>query len=365
MTSGYLPRTGQHPSTSIPMVCLAVAVGIVHLAACGVPRARLSVPELVGKIARNECAGAGLARTPLLVALWTPTDTTYANYPAPEDRAAAGDSPPPLTPATPVQIGALTTSFLVPRLLGELAALGLTLDSVAIPVRRADGTPLRDITFGQLLRHRADLPVYEPPPTGTALDHLLTVDRLLREQDPSEVRGRYRFDHWNYTLAAEAIRTRKSGLPVARPRELAYNDRMPDSLRDALAVSRARAVAPQENQHPELFALSTAGVASTERLIALLHALDAERDTEAPSAPTTADRPNTRIGMGWFVVRLRDGRDVYLNSGQTRRHGAAVAYFPSTRTGVVVTAADSKRLDCLAMDILRNFNNDWRRQPAL
>ena len=335
----------------------ACALGIV-LVACAGTREGLSGPEVIDLIVRNECAAAQLRGTPMLVALVEPGDTTYIRYPRGLDAAM-------LDATTPVQLGAVTASFFVPSFLEQLYAAKLTLDSVAIPVRSADGRPMREITFADLLLHRSDLPVVSLAAELSPLDQLLAVDRLLREQDPTELRGRYRYDHWNYTLAREALRTRLQGMLPLRAPALAYNDRLPDSTRAALGTTVARAAdAPRERQHPELFAASTAGVASTYELIALLDSLSRADLANLPEAPTLPDRPNMTVVPGWHKLALADGRAAWLSTGRTRRHAAAVAYFPATQTGVTVVALDSKPLDCLALDILRNLNRDWKRQPA-
>jgi len=333
------------------IVCLYSVV----LSSCGTTKQGLTGTEVINQIIGNECAGSRLDGTNMLVTLWSPGDTSYINYPA----SVATD----LKPETPVQIGGLTSSFLIPVMLDQLQRLNLTLDSTAIPVYHKNGTLRRSITFSQLLLHHSDLPVYSPNSEGDALQHLLVVDDLLAKQPEKDITGTYRFTHWNYTLAAEAIRSRQSGLPQLRP-TLAYSDRLPDSTRSALARSQARLIAPKENQHPELFALSTAGIASTHQLISLLDSLSLVDLDALPEAPTHKDRPNTYVVPGWHKMYLKNGEHVYLNGGRTRRHSASVVYYPYTQTGVIAVATDSKQLDCLVMDILRNFNDNWKRKPT-
>lgn len=325
------------------------------LSGCAITKRGMSGAQVINQIIGNECAGSRLDGTNMLVTLWSPADTSFIQYPANVETG--------LTPETPVQIGGLTTSFLVPVLLAQIESLGLTLDSTAIPVYTRFGKHVRNITFGQLLTHHSNLPVYSPGNSGDALDHLLVIDDLLAKQNQEEITGKYRFTHWNYTLAAEALRSRKAGLEDLRP-TLAYSDRIPDSTKTLLATSQARAIAPKENQHSDLFALSTAGIASTLQLISLLDSLHLSDVDQHLGLPTFKDRPNTEVIPGWYKINLKNGQHVYLNGGRTRRHSASVVYYPYTETGVIAVATDSKQLDCLVMDILRNLNENWKRKPT-
>jgi len=332
--------------------CAVGFFAFLLLMGCASMKTGLSGSEVIDKIANNECAASQLQETPLLVGLWRNGEVSYVHYP---DSLSSR-----LKPTTDVQLGGLTASFLVPRLTEELHAANLTLDSTAIVVRSPTGSPIRNITFAQLILHVSDLPSYDPGPDGSTLDHLLALNSLLSKQDQALVRGRYRFDHWNYTLAAEALSSRVGLKDDFRHPQLAYSDALPDSILQNLAASSAKVTAPRERQRPDLFALSTAGVASAEQLVRLVDSLSNTDLAQLPSSPTLPNRKNTAAVPGWYRIVLRDGRPFYLNSGMTRRYGAAVAYFPDTKTGVVAVAADSKRLDCLAVDILRNFNNDWK-----
>lgn len=337
---------------------IGLCVAAVGLAACGRTLHDLSYAQVVERIATNECAGAGLAATPMLIALWSPGDTTWIDYP---DATAAR-----LTPDDPVQLGALTTAYLVPELLQRIGAAGLTLDDVAVPVKSERGETVRDITFRQLLLHRSDLPFVEPAVGASELDQLLAMNRALVAQSPTEVKERYRFDHWNYALADAALSGRGGDAPAARrPRDIAYTDALPDSTRRTLlALTTTRDRTPRERKPSTLFAPSTAGVASAHQLLELLGRLSRENLEALPSAPTLPDRPRTSIVPGWHRITLKNDEVVYINAGFTRFFGAAVAYYPYTQTGVVITATEGKRLDCLAMDILRNLNQNWRRTPG-
>jgi len=341
----------------MPVVVIAT-VGILCflIVGCSSSKRGMSGAAVINQIIGNECAGSRLDGTNMLVTLWSPYDTTYISYPEGTDID--------LKPETPVQIGGLTSSFLVPVLLNQLDKLNLTLDSTAIPVYSRDGVSVRDITFGQLLTHHSDLPIYTPKQEGDALDHLLKIDDLLGKQSSKDIPNHYRFTHWNYTLAAEAIRARQDGIPELRP-TLAYSDRLTDSTRNILATTQQRVLAPRENQHPELFALSTAGIASTHQLISLIDSLHHSEVSSLPERSTFKDRPKTKVIPGWFKYYLKNGQHVYLNGGRTRRHSASVVYYPYTQTGVIAVATDSKQLDCLVMDILRNLNENWKRKPAL
>ncbi|MFK8055534.1 MAG: hypothetical protein AB8F78_05385 [Saprospiraceae bacterium] len=334
---------------------LGLGVLCLVLSSCSSTKRGLSSTEVINQIIGNECASSRLDDTHMLVTLWSPKDTTFINYPA--------ETKTGLSPETPVQIGGLTSSFLVPVMLNKLYSLGLSLDSTAIPVYTRAGRHVRNISFGQLLTHHSNLPVYSPSNDGDALNHLLVLDDLLGKQPKEEITNEYRFTHWNYTLAAEAIRAKQNGIPELRP-TLAYSDRLPDSVRTALAVTQARVRAPRENQHPDLFALSTAGIASTHELIALLDSLHTSEVGSLQALNTFKDRPNTKVIPGWYKISLKNGQHVYLNGGRTRRHSASMVYYPYTETGVIAVATDSKQLDCLVMDILRNLNENWKRKPS-
>jgi len=312
---------------------------------------------VIERITENECAGAQLKETPMLIGMWSPGDTTWVEYPGP------GRSQ--LQPTTAVQIGSLTTSYLVPQLLAELEDAGLSLESVAIPVVDDEGQTIREITYRQLLLHHSDLPSYAAKADESELDQLLGMNRALVNQDPASIKHRYKFDHWNYVLASTALRSTSAMRNDLRPNELAFTDKLSDSLRQALlTTTTARALVPQERTASTLFAASTAGVASAMQLISLLDSLSNESFDQLVTAPTHADRPNTLVAPGWHIIKLKNGEQTFINSGKTRFFGSAVVYYPLTKTGVVIVAADSKRLDCLAMDILRNLNNNWRRVPS-
>lgn len=337
------------------VISIAVSILCFSLIGCASTKRGLSGAQVINQIIGNECAGSQLDGTNLLVTLWSPDKTSHIYYP---DDIEIG-----LSPETDVQIGGLTSSFLVPILLVQLEQLGLTLDSTAIPVRTGSGVLVRNISYGQLLMHHSDLPVYSPSNNGDVLSQLLAVDDLLAKQVQKELSGKYRFTHWNYTLAAEALRARLNGRPMMRP-TLAYSDRLPDSVRINLAETQARIQAPRENQHPELFARSTAGIASTVDLVHLLDSLNRADIGALPELPTFKDRPKTKVIPGWYKIYLKNGQHVYLNGGRTRRHSASVVYYPYTQTGVIAVATDSKQLDCLVLDILRNYNDNWKRKPA-
>lgn len=341
---------------SITPMTIFIVIGVFCLlfSGCATTKRGMSGAEVINQITSNECVSSRLAETNMLITLWSPTKTTFIHYPE--------DSDSNLDATTPVQIGGLTASFVVPVMLNQLYSLGLTLDSTAIPVYSTNATLRRNITFGQLLLHHSDLPIYTPNGKGDALEHLLMIDDLLAKQPEKEITGKYHFTHWNYTLAAEAIRARQKGLPQLRP-PLAYSDRIPDSTRAALATTQARLETPRENQHPELFALSTAAIANTNDLVALLDSMDTANLDALDELPSMKESPNTMVVPGWFKIYLKNGQPVYLNGGRTRRHGASVVYYPYTQTGVIAIATDSKQLDCLVLDILRNLNQNWKRNP--
>ena len=231
------------------------------MAACANSRQVLQPEEVIQLVLRNECQDSGLDNSPMLLTLWSAEDTVYIPYRQPDSLQ--------IEPGTPVQLGALTASFLVPGILERMENAGLTMESVAIPVRKPDGSFVRDITYGQLLQHHSDLPVFEPTPEGSLLDQLLMMNELLENQNPAEWRSRYRYDNWNYALAIAALQSSYPERIDLRNERIEYADQLPDSIRAALLSSVAKPI-PNEAQRADLFAVSTGGVADTYTLIGLL-----------------------------------------------------------------------------------------------
>ena len=317
-------------------------------------RKGLTYPQLIGLVAGNECPQARLADTRMLVAFIGPDTTRYVDYPSGD--AAVLDS------ATLFQLGTLTTAYLVPKLTADIERVGLTLDSVALTAGELIGRPW-SLTYGDLLLHHTGLPVFEAAPdedVRAQVEEKLT--RIGRTPPPKE--RPFQFDHWNYTLVRMALSER---LPDTRgdlrSDGLEYVDRADTSVRQRLAPSEAR---PRDEAGPrqatELFVASTGAMATAEQLVRLVLDVQHAPLERLPAKPTT--RAGTDISLGWYRSGLSNGEYVYSNAGRTRRHGAAVAFYPHTQTGVVVLAADSKPVDCLALDLLRNVNDNWKREPS-
>ena len=324
---------------------------MASLCACG--RTGISYSHLIGLVASNECPQARLHETTMLVAFLTPDTVRYVSYPSGE--AAALDS------ATLFQLGSLTTAYLVPKLLDDLRRAGLTVDSVAMRGGELIGQPW-PITYGDLLLHHTGLPVYESAGSVEVVQQVEEkLTRIGRTPPPAE--RDFHFDHWHYTLARMALAKR---LPDTdgdlRSEGLEYVDRADTAVRRRLAPSEAsRKPSSGPKQATALFVASTGAMASADQLVALARSAQDARLERLPAKPTT--QPGTDITLGWYRKSLRNGHHVYTNAGRTRRHGSAVAFYPHTQTGVVVLAADSKPVDCVALDLLRNVNDNWRREP--
>ena len=321
------------------------------LGACA--RKGVSYPQLINLVASNECPQARLTDTRMLVAFVTAGATRYVHYPSGEDAV--------LDSTTLFQLGTLTTAYLVPKLASDLDRLGLTLDSVAMTAGELVGQPW-ELTFGDLLLHHTGLPVFEAAPDADVIAQV--EDKLTRiGRTPPPQERDFQFDHWNYTLVRMALAKR---LPDTRgdlrSDGLDYVDRADTTVRLRLAPSEA---APRGDARPrqatELFVASTGAMASAEQLVRLVQEAKGLPLEGLTAKPTT--RPGTEITLGWYRSALSNGHHVYTNAGRTRHHGAAVAFYPHTQTGVVVLAADSKPVDCLALDLLRNVNDNWKREP--
>lgn len=314
----------------------------------------LSYRQLIGLVASKECPQARLAQSQMLVAFLSANTTRYVRYP--EGARADLDS------ATLFQLGSLTTAYLVPKLMFDLERAGLTLDSVALSGGELLGRPW-PITYGDLLLHHTGLPTYESPVGDDVVAQV--EDKLTRiGRTPAPTERPFHFDHWNYTLARMALSKR---LPDTRgdlrSEGLEYVDRANTSIRLRLAPTESTHTSTSApKQATELFVASTGAMASADQLVALVRSMREPRLSSLAAKPTT--QLGTDITLGWYKRELKNGHSVYTNAGRTRRHGAAVAFFPHTQTGVVVMAADSKPVDCLALDLLRNLNDNWKREPA-
>ena len=348
--------TTQRPPSKPRHLSEGLGFAFVLLTLVGCARRGITYEELINIVAQNECPRSELGATPMMVVFWTPDTLRYVAYPP-----ANADQ---LDSNTLFQLGTLTTSFLVPQLLDGLAARGLSLDSTALVAGRSTGSPW-EITFKDLLLHHSGITVYND--NSTTVDDQLSqkLERIDRQPDPGTERP-FAFDHWNYTLARMAIasRTRESEVPEFRSANLSYVDRADSSVRRKLAPSEATAPAVAPKQATELFVASTGGMASAERMANYVRAWESPELDRLAAASTTDARPGTEITLGWYRNRLKNGEYVYTNAGRTRKHGSAVAFYPATQTGVVVLASDSKSVDCLALDLLRNLNDNWKSQPV-
>ena len=334
------------------LVALAVALA---LASCY--RQRISYETLVNLVAKNECARAEAVTAPMLVVVRDGDSTRYIRYPD----ARRGW----LTDTSLVQFGTLTTSFFVPAFVAELGRRGLGLDSVALVAGTRAVAGGRPISYGDLLFHRAGLPPYRASAETPAAQQLDDMIGALQRQAPTAADTDFHFDHWHYALAVWSLEQRGGGAgdDGYRSQPLRYVDRADSTLVAALAPSEAPSSPQRTRQATELFVLSTGGVGDAHTLSRLMDSMATVDWARLPAKPTTDSRPHVSITLGFYRQQVSSGQYVLTNAGRTRRHGAAIAYNPFTDTGVAVLIADSKPADCLALDILRNINHDWKRQP--
>ena len=172
-----------HTQPSIPLRVLGCVVLAALVTGCS--RKGISYPQLINLVAQNECPQARLAATDMLVAFVTPEATRYVAYPGGETIA--------LDSSTLFQLGSLTTAYLVPSLVEDIARAGLTLDSVALTGGQLIGRPW-DITYADLLLHHTGLPIYGAAVGGEVVEQVEEkLTRIGRAPPPTE-RAFY-FDH--------------------------------------------------------------------------------------------------------------------------------------------------------------------------
>ena len=343
-----------------PRWCMGCLLFGLTLSAC--TRRGLTYVQLTNLIANNECAFAGVAASPMLIVIHDGARTSVVRYP---DSATVYYADTSL-----FQLGSMTTLFFVPKFLQQLEEAGLTLDSVALVAGRRSGGSGRSVTYGDLLLHHSGLPNYSPDQSlagQVQLEALLEVVAIEAGAGASKTaEANFRFDHWNYALAMFALQQRAPQQAAGfRDSRLVYVDEATDAVRQQLASSEARAgVVPVNKLATELFVYSTGGMASAAIFSELLDSLSRVDLARLPAKPTTRARPGTFISLGWYRQSVGQEQVVYTNAGRTRRHGVAVVYCPATDTGVAVLIGDSKPADCLALDILRNINYNWKRTAA-
>ncbi len=331
--------------TFVLLGCSLVGLG---QSGCSLGRRTVSNTELVSVVVRKDCARAGLRRSNLLVGWFDGADTNYVRYP---DEASN-----PLDSSSLVQIGSATTAFYVPRFLAALDEAGMDSDSPALACTDFE------ITYERLLLHHAGLPVSGPWLERDIFgDFDLAQEAFcgsIREEDTAS----YRFSHWNYAVARLAL---EHDLGRSLAQELVtvpLSYALADSTRGDMPIS-ASEDRPAGKGPVALFGPSTAGIASAEQLLRLASPQTAELLTGYPSAPTLRQRPGVRVTYGWHSLRKPGGLRVFLATGTTRYYSATLAYSPLTATGAVVVSNSGVPVDCVALDILRNLNQNWRRKP--
>ncbi len=320
----------------------------------GCTRQSIGYVELINLVAKNECASSDATGAQMLIIIREGDSTRYIKYP--DEHSGR------LTDSSLVQFGSLTTSFFVPAFLQELERRGLGLDSIALIAGSAVSQRGRAITFGDLLLHHSGLPPYRALGETPVPEQMSQMLEALQEQLPGAADTSFHFDHWNYTLAMWSLNQRQGARSDAfRTPALRYVDRADSMLVAQLAPSEAPSP-PLARQATELFVLSTGGVGDAHTLVKMLDSLSTVDWASLPAKPTTPTRPAVSITLGWYKQEVAGHQYVLTNAGRTRRHGAAIAYNPFTDTGVAVLIGDSKPADCLALDILRNINRDWKRR---
>lgn len=339
------------PSTAGAVLGSLVLTASLCLANGCIGSRQMSHGELVEIVKARDCAATGVRSQPMLIAAWRAGDITYV---------ATGDTTRlELTPTTPVQIGGLTTAFVAAEALRLLDDRGIDLGSAAtLP----DLPPWPDgdrPTFADLLLHRSGLPPYAPgPPYPTDWELLGDVGRLIALDTSASLRGRYRYDLLNYALLWRAlVDTSRGGR--ARPAGLVYSDRVDRETYRALAPTVEEIDTTRPSRRSALLSTVSGGIATLEDLLGLVVLLDSSDLADWPSHPTGGHGDRTEVVPGWHRIGVRRGGEVYLSAGATRRHAAAVAYYPPARRAVAIVATGSVRLECLAFHLLRNLSRDW------
>ena len=309
----------------------------------------MSHAELVETVAERECKSSDLRGIPLLVAFWSPWDTVYATV-----STLPGDT---LTDSTCFQLGTLTAAFLAADLEDSLSRRGATLQTaIDLGVDGPDRTP-PPLTYADLLTHRTGLTPYDPGPPYPTDDELIVE---LTARIPASPRANaYRYDVLNYALAWYSLR-RALGRPRLRPGGLAYSDRVRKEDIASLAPSAARLPSPAVQRRSDLLAAATAGITDARGIIDLIWRLDRRDLGSWPSASVESMGGTAEAVPGWHRFAVGRDRWVYLAAGRTRRHGASVAYDPTSRRAVVVLAAGSRQVGCLSYRLLRQRTDGWR-----
>lgn len=315
---------------------------------------RVSHARLLDLLVGNDCAASGLEAAPLLVGIWRPGDTSWSTR--------AGGSTPAPAPGDAVQLGALTAAFLAEVVVDSLARSPAGLATVALT--GPAGAPATEVTFADLLLHRSGIPAYDPGPPYPPDD--VVVERLVGGLDGTG--ETYRFDLYNYGLAYRALAGGLAGGTLPRPHRLAYSDRADAAVVGSLAPTATPLTQGDGDEEParrsELLAVASGGIGTAYDLLALAIRLDAADRPSWPAQDVERAPRTTQAVPGWHRIQVRRGHWAYLAAGQTRRYGAAVAYFPGRRTAVVAVAGAGRRLDCLAFAALRNATDDWRAVPG-
>ena len=326
---------------------------VAFLSASCAGAGRVSPDRLLELLVAKDCSASELSAAPLLLGIWRPGDTTWIARP--------GSATPAPGPEDAVQVGALTTAFLAEVILDSLASAPPGLSTVAL--QGASRDPAIAVTFADLLLHRSGVPAYDPgPPYPT---DGVVVERLVAGIEEGE--KTYRYDLYNYGLAFRALAGVLAGGLPPRPRRLNYSDRIDSAVVRKLARTSTPLRAGADDEPPrrsDLLAVASGGIATARDLLALAIRLDsADRSSWPHEAVERAPRPTEAV-PGWHRIRVSKEHWAYLAAGQTRRYGAAVAYFPGGRTAVVTVAGAGRRLDCLAFAALRNATDGWRAAPG-
>lgn len=344
------------PTSKISKLFLFVVFSTISLASCVRKKMNLSPYQLTEIILDHDCPLTTIGSSNLHITHWS-LDTVYSyNYPNNNQNI--------LTDTTLIQLGGTTTAFLAASIQNELKHKNLQLDETALTVPCNTGKS-KNITFKELLLHTSGIPFYSPDENLKPIEAMLNYDSLLTKGCNEIKKGKYQYNLWNYRLLLEVLKSKSKNTNDLRNNSILYIDQIDEKVKAKMAKTSANNT--QNVKKPthirDLFSSITGGVSTPLKLKSLLDSLSKEDLSQLPFVATQIGQSEIEAVPGWHRLPLKNDEFVYITNGKTHYFSSAVAYYPYTKTGVIVTANNMESLSCIAVNLLRNINNNWKRQP--